>query len=850
MFHSSPLRLPVLLILAALPLLAQRDPVLKQIDLPHRYYYREMYLPQLTTGPSSAVWLPDSRSLVYSMAGSLWKQSLGLNDARQLTAGPGYDYQPDCSPDGKWVVYAKYDHDAIELWALSLETGQTKQLTSGGAVNVEPRFSPDGSRLAFVSTSYNGRFHIFAGNFHDAELRNVQRLTGETRTSKPRFYYSEYDHEISPVWSADGKELIFICNHDHVYGTGGFWRMKAEPGAEANEFYSEETTWKARPEISPDGKRMVYASYLGRQWHQLWVMPTNGGDAFPLSYGDFDNLNPRWSPDGKNIAFISNRDGNTSLWIQEAVGGKQVQVVATRKHYLKPTGQLTITVLDSAGKPTPARLFVTGQDGLAYAPDDAWMHAEDNFDRSERRFEAHYFHSRGIAKLTVPAERVDVEVMKGFEYKVEKKSVQVAANGSSRLTIHLQPFNVPSDSHSRWASADLHVHMNYGGSYRNTPANLAAQESAENLSLIANLIVNKEQRIPDIAYFRTSPDPVSTPDHWLLHSQEFHTSYWGHLGLLNLTQNFLIPGYATYANTAAASLYPSNADIADRAHAQTGLVGYAHPFDIEMDPINEPTLTHGQPLDEALELPVDVALGKVDYLEVMGFSDHRLTAAIWYRLLNLGFRLPAGAGSDTMANYASLHGPVGLARVYARAPLGAIKPQAWFESLKHGRTFVSNGPLLGFELSGKEAGDDLKLPSGDKSVPFKAWMRSNVPVDHVELVCDGKVVRALTLSSDRQSANAVGTIPVPHSGWCLLRASSDKPEHPILDDYVYASTGPIYISVAGSAPKSPEDAAFFIAWIDRLIEHAKADQAWNNEDEKASVMKTLQHARDIYEHLQ
>ena len=47
----------------------QREPVLKQIDLPHSYYYREMYLPQLTTGPSALAWSPDSQSLVYSMAG-------------------------------------------------------------------------------------------------------------------------------------------------------------------------------------------------------------------------------------------------------------------------------------------------------------------------------------------------------------------------------------------------------------------------------------------------------------------------------------------------------------------------------------------------------------------------------------------------------------------------------------------------------------------------------------------------------------------------------------------------------------------------------------------------------------
>ena len=99
------------------------------------------------------------------------------------------------------------------------------------------------------------------------------------------------------------------------------------------------------------------------------------------------------------------------------------------------------------------------------------------------------------------------------------------------------------------------------------PQHLVAQAAAENLQIVEDLVVNKEQRIPDIAYFSTKPDPASTATNLLLHGQEFHTSYWGHLGLLNLTQNFLLPGYAAYPNTAAASLFPANAMVADMAHA-------------------------------------------------------------------------------------------------------------------------------------------------------------------------------------------------------------------------------------------------------------------------------------------
>ena len=262
-------------------------------------------------------------------------------------------------------------------------------------------------------------------------------------------------------------------------------------------------------------------------------------------------------------------------------------------------------------------------------------------------------------------------------------------------------------------------------------------------------------------------------------------------------------------------------------------MGYAHPFE-----------TVNDPFADARELPIDVALGKVDYMEVMGFSDHKLTAEIWYRLLNCGFHLATAAGTDAMANYASLRGPVGLNRVYAGVPVGGLNINLWLDAIKHGRTFASNGPLLGFTLGGHQIGDEVRLPAGEKKVKFTAWLRSFVPVDHLQIVCNGQVVR--DLKGDRESMNVEDTIPISRSGWCLLRAWSEKAEHPILDAYPYATTSPIYITVAGSTAKPTEDAAYFIAWIDRLIEEVKTNKDWNTEAEKKSVLDILAYARAIY----
>src|ERR687894_311879 len=78
----------------------RREPVLSQVRVPHSYYWREMYVPQVTSGPSAVTWSPNGRELIYSMQGSLWRQRLGTFEARQLTAGGADDLPPGRVPPG------------------------------------------------------------------------------------------------------------------------------------------------------------------------------------------------------------------------------------------------------------------------------------------------------------------------------------------------------------------------------------------------------------------------------------------------------------------------------------------------------------------------------------------------------------------------------------------------------------------------------------------------------------------------------------------------------------------------------------------------------------------------------
>ncbi|MDZ7770620.1 MAG: CehA/McbA family metallohydrolase [Woeseiaceae bacterium] len=820
---------------------ADRAPVLKQIAVPHDYYFREMYLPQLTSGPSSLSWLPAPVSSRRPRCRAALAAAVNSDTARQLTAGPGYDYQPDVSPDGSSVVFVRYADDAMNLYQLDLETGATTPLTSGTDVNLEPRWSPDGSRLAFVSTRGTGRFHVFIGSVDDNGMESAP-LMPERKSTTPRYYYGEYDHELSPSWSPDGSEILYVANPEIIYGSGAIWRRPLDASGAAVPVRVEETTWRAQPDWSPDGRRVIYASYLGRQWHQLWLTTAEGGgDPMPLSYGDHDISAPRWSPDGEKIAYVTNEGGGLGIRIQTFVSGKVEPLEVAERDYLRPAGILELSITDRRGRPVAARVQVTGSDGRRYAPDNAWMHADDSFDRDHSDFEMQYFHSSGKSSVALPEGPATIRIWRGLEHHIVSATADVTAGETLRIEQAMQPLDMPPMWKNQ-VSGDVHVHMNYGGHYRNTPPRLVQQAAAEDLDVVFNLIVNKEQRIPDIAWFTPEPDPATTRDVLLVQAQEYHTSYWGHMGLLGLKEHYLLPDYSAYANTGAASLYPDNATVADLAHAQSALVGYVHPFLSEPDPENE-AITNG--------LPVDAALGNTDFYEVVGFADHRSSAAVWYRLLNCGMRMSAAGGTDAMANYASLRGPVGINRTYVtvegnpRTP--AAREAAWLSALRDGRSLATNGPLLGLSVDGNGPGQDVALPEAGQTATFRGFMRSIVPVDHLELVQNGRVVKTFDTGPSGVRADIDGTVTIDEDGWLLLRAWNDKSSPDVFDLYPYATTNPVFFDVAGDTLQCGADADYFLAWIDRIRDSAASHPDYNTDRERQIILDNLDRASAVFD---
>ena len=180
------------------------------------------------------------------------------------------------------------------------------------------------------------------------------------------------------------------------------------------------------------------------------------------------------------------------------------------------------------------------------------------------------------------------------------------------------------------------------------------------------------------------------------------------------------------------------------------------------------------------------------------------TQQIYYHALNCGLRISPSAGSASGV----LPNPVGYNRVYVYAG-PELTYEKWWDGLRAGRSFVSNGPLLRCRANGKWPGEVFRSSDG-KSIDLEldAMLSGRDHVPALEIVRDGKVVRSIPVAADGKRAN-LGKLTFNESGWFLIRAISSN-----TNTFRFASTAPFYVEVGEGKPRiSKASAKFFLDWV-------------------------------------
>jgi len=217
---------------------------------------------------------------------------------QQITHAPGLEIDPAISPDGKMIAYAAGPEGQMHLYIRQIAGGRTIALTESFPGNHRwPQWSPDGTRIAFQS---------------EESIYVVPALGGIPK----RLVEPPAEGGVrTPSWSPDGKQIAYAQGRNiyvHSVDEG-----KAIKIAEAFEPYS--LSW------SPDGSKIAYVSgnpsfLFGRPYIgniapcSIWVISAEKGAPVQLTDNRYLNVSPVWTPDGRNILFVTNQGGSRDIY--------------------------------------------------------------------------------------------------------------------------------------------------------------------------------------------------------------------------------------------------------------------------------------------------------------------------------------------------------------------------------------------------------------------------------------------------------------------------------------------------------------------------------------------------------
>ncbi len=301
-------------------------------------------------------WSPDGRYFAYATAwdeggrdSQVWVTRLADGEAFPVTEADTLSLSPSFSPDSRSIYFVSDRGGSMDLWQRRLAadgrpTGSPRRLTTGIEM-LYARFSPDGSRLAYSKGRQTGNiWRVPTGTDRPATWADAQQLTDEqglplaescSRQARTRLLPERAGRRTPPQNGGRrvGAQSVFCWTPSNRSGRGGL------ADGQLIAFHSQGDVWvvprfavqavkltehegpDGAPSWSPDGREIAYVSIREGQ-QDIWIVPAQGGEARQLTDDPAQSLSPSWSPDGLQLAVPFSDAASTSLGVIPAAGGQ------------------------------------------------------------------------------------------------------------------------------------------------------------------------------------------------------------------------------------------------------------------------------------------------------------------------------------------------------------------------------------------------------------------------------------------------------------------------------------------------------------------------------------------------
>ena len=477
---------------------------------------------------------------------------------------------------------------------------------------------------------------------------------------------------------------------------------------------------------------------------------------------------------------------------------------------------MQIRVIDaSTGQPTPARVHFSGARGEYIAPYGHHSQVNANW------FEDYgadvvvagrnYAYVPGEFTSDMPVGDIYVEICKGFEYEPVRRKVTIRP-GQKKLDLRVDRWtDLRSDG---WVTADTHVHFL-------SPHTAWLEGQAEGINVV-NLLASQWGRLFTNVGDITGRVGVVEDDTIVFVGTENRNHMLGHMSMLG-TRGLPVYPMCCGGPTESWAGDPDFMTLAEWAienKRKGGVVIRPH-----------------YPYCGHTEDPVPILKGVVDALEINPARDGGFPVQEWYRYLNCGYRVSVAGGTDKMGAYTAL----GWLRTYAKLdPNKRFDYGAWARAMRAGRTVSTNGPLVQFEVEGREIGDAIEMPTGGGRLAVSATASSHLPMHVLEVVYNGRTVASATARSGAKRLDVSETVPVGGSGWLAARCYGGQGQ---AGDYQAAHTSPVYVKCGDTRAFDGPAAEHMLALVEGGIEYLRTIATAFDEASRKRMVKLFKEAR-------